>query len=334
MLCNAFIMGLITTLLILPLSEVAIADDTFKLLATYHGVGKVVASVVGPGPTQGSERLYQSYFHSGNTFEIVSIDPDTGVYEVFVSPVASEEGARALAVGPDGNIYIGTLPRAHIMHLNPRTGEFKDMGRPSKTEYYIWQLTLGADQKLYGATYPSAKLIRFDPTTGKGEDLGKMDPKEQYARSIAASDDGFIYTGIGSQKTHMVAYEIATGHHRDILPKKYQVRGFARVYRGEDGQVYGQIGKQHFRLEGWKATPIPASDARKELSNRLKDKRSVQTEKDAIRISTSSENDETIRPFRYTGKEIAVFRLGLGPDGIIYGSTFIAKMMVESVPNS
>jgi hypothetical protein len=281
----------------------------------------VFASVVGPGPTQGSERLYQSYFHKSSTFEIVSIDPDTGTHEVFVSPVKSEEGARALAVGPEGNIYLGTLPQAHILRLNPRTGEFKDMGRPSKTEQYIWQLTLGSDQKLYGCTYPSAKLIRFDPATGVGADLGRMDAKEQYARSIAASDNGFIYIGIGSEKSHLVAYEIASGRHMDILPKQYRDKGFGKVYRGEDGRVYGQKGKQYFRLQGWKAIPIPATDASKEFSNRLKDGRLVHTEEGVVRMSPSARTSETTHSFHYTGKDLAIFRLGLGPDGMIYGST-------------
>src|SRR5205807_10616038 len=129
---------------------------------------------------------------------------------------------------------VGTLSSAHILRLDPGTGEFTDMGRPSPTEQDSWRLAQGSGHKLYGGTYPSAKIVRFDPATGKGEDLGRMDPTEEYARTLAASDDGFVYTGIGTSKAHLVAYEIATGQHRDLLPPQNQTTGTAAVHRGDD----------------------------------------------------------------------------------------------------
>jgi hypothetical protein len=327
-----FAIGLVATLFLsISSSEAVLESNAFKHLATYRGLGAVLSSMLGPGPTPGSEHLYQSYVHIGGTLEIVSIDQDKGEHKVFVSPVKSEQGAWAMAVGPDGNIYVGTLPGAHILRLDPRTGKFTDMGRPSKTEQYIWQLALGFDKKLYGCTYPSAKIVRFDPTTGKGEDLGRMDPTEQYARSIAASDDGFVYTGIGTSKAHLVAYEIATGQYRDILPKKHQVTGTASVYHGDDGKVYGQVPKahpldkmgQHFRLEGWNAVPISASESRREPSNRLKDGRIMQVADGIVRVRDPRTNSEVKHSFRYAGKEINIFRLGLGPDRMLYASSVL-----------
>ena len=82
----------------------------FERVAAFRQRGGVLAEVVGPGPESGSERLYQSYFYTGSDLEIVAVNPATGDAQTFASPVPGESGAWGLALGPDGNIYVGTLP--------------------------------------------------------------------------------------------------------------------------------------------------------------------------------------------------------------------------------
>jgi len=300
------------------------AAGEFEHLATFRGVGKVLASVVGPGPAPGTERLYQSYIYAGSTLEIVAVDPETGGHAVYQSPVPSEYGAWALAAGPDGNIYVGTLPQAHLLKLEPATGRFTDLGRPSQTEQYIWQLALGPDRKLYGCTYPSAKLVRFDPATGRSEDLGRMDPQEKYARFVAASDDGFVYVGIGSSQAQIAAYEIASGKHKDVLPEKYQAAGFAELHRGDDGRVYARVEGHNFRLEKWEAVSIQPSEVRTEQEKKLATGRVItQVGESRLRLLDPKTKREIERPFDYKGKELNIFRLGIGPDGMLYGSSLM-----------
>ena len=300
------------------------SPNGFRCLLTYRGIGAVLTSLAGPGPTPGSQRFYQSYIYSSR-LELVSLDPETGAFEVFTSPVEGENAAWALAWGKDDNLYVGTLPHAHLLRLDPRAGSFVDLGRPSESEQYIWGLTLGSDGKLYGGTYPSAKLIRFDPETGVSEDLGRMDPAEQYAHSVAASGDGFIYIGIGYGMTHVAAYEIATGQHRDILPEQYRVPGVANVHRRNDGQVYATSGTRVFRLAGWEASLVPSEAVPKApLINQLNDGRLiVQAGNGVVQVRDSATDETRERPFRYEGSELGIFRLGVGPDGWLYGSGFM-----------
>jgi streptogramin lyase len=175
--------------------------------------------------------------------------------------VSEESGAWALARDEFDNLYIGTLPHAHLLQLNPRTGDFRDLGRPSDSEAYIWALTLGADGKLYGATYPSAKLIRFDPSSGRSDDLGSLDAQEHYARWIAASEDGFIYIGVGYAVAHLIAYEIASDQYRDILPGQYHTSGVVSVGRRSDGLVYASMG-----MEGHRRNPFSGAQRASEQS--------------------------------------------------------------------
>ncbi len=152
----------------------------FELMAKYRGWGGRVASTVGPGPTPGSQRIYVSYLYFESTLEVVAIDPETGSTVVFKNPAKGEFGARNITVGPDGDIYLGTLTHAHFLKLDVKQGKLIDLGRPSPTEQYILDVAFGSDKRLYGSTYPSCKLVRYDPLTGRLSDLGRMDPTEEY----------------------------------------------------------------------------------------------------------------------------------------------------------
>jgi outer membrane protein assembly factor BamB len=119
----------------------AAAQGHFEKLATLRTLGLVVGQTVAPGPGGLGQRLYISYLYVNHTIDVVSVDPDTGQFQVFANPAASETGARAMITGPDGKIYLGTLNGAHFYCLDPKAGTLVDLGRPSATESYIWAVT-------------------------------------------------------------------------------------------------------------------------------------------------------------------------------------------------
>jgi hypothetical protein len=305
----------------------------FQYVTTYRGLGALVASAVGPGPKSGTERLYLSYLYVDHTIDVVAIDPATGVTKVFPNPAPTESGARCMAVGPDGNIYLGTLPRAHFLRLDPKTARLVDLGRPSETEEYIWDVAFGSDSKLYGATYPEAKLVRYDPASGKMDDLGRMDPVEQYAHYVAGSRDGFMYVGIGTSNANIAAYQIATGVHREILPPAFQKVGQAVVYKAQDGNVYGRLGTKYFRLQDFTATPIPENQASPPADNNtLRDGSKVSASGRMLRIVTA--NGETTEPrFEYAGNVLNIFRVAFGPDRRLYGSSILPIHLLRLDPD-
>ena len=306
--------------------------EGFTLHARFVGIGGQLNTIVGPGPAPGTERVYATHIYVGQTLDLVAVDPLTGETDVFSSPVPTEIGAWALAVGPDGCIYVGTLPNAHILKLDWTQRALVDLGRPSPTEQYIWQLAVGADGKLYGCTYPGAKLVRFDPATGLGEDLGRMDPKELYARYVAADEEGFIYTGIGMATRHLVAYEIATATYRDILPPDLAGPGCCTVNRGDDGKVYATAGDTHLRLDGWTATVIPAEQHRPAPPLRLADGRLVSYDGRTVTVRDAATGETVAKPVAYAGKPIDLFRISLGPDGKLYGSTALPLYFLRADP--
>jgi streptogramin lyase len=311
------------------------SSGNFELIANYQGRGGMVSSVVGPGPTPGSQRFYASVLYYEGTLDLLSIDHDTGKTQVFHSPLPLEEGAWGMTMGPDGNVYLGTCAHAHFFKHDPKQGTFVDLGRPSLTEQWIWDVAFGSDNRLYGVTSPNSKLVRYDPATGQLADLGRLDPTQQYARTIVASNDGFIYAGIGSAKANIAAYEIRTGKIEEILPPAAQAVAFANVYRGTDGNIYGAVGTNQFRLTQWTATALqPEHVVRPAPRNLLPDGRyfSLSNTHGTLTLAATNTNshDTVSHEIAYQGKDIPLFRIGMGPDGALYGSSTLPSNLLRA----
>jgi streptogramin lyase len=308
------------------------SQGRFELIADYHGIGGASVTIVGPGPVPGSERLYISYTYNQNTFDILSVDPDTGASTVLTNPVPGEFSAYGLAAGPDGNIYMGTAPKAHFVKLDPKRGTLVDLGRPAAAEEWIFDTAFGSDKRLYGTTYPSAKLVRYTPQTGALEDLGRLDPTEQYARYIVSSDDGFLYVGIGSSKANVAVYQIATMQRKEILPAEAQTSGIAKVYRGQDGNIYASVGTRIFQCNHWMATEITGARP-PERRQALRDGRipAVAGEHGHLKLGVShpGANDEVDHEVPYAGQKLGLFRIAFGPDGVLYGSSVLPIHLVQ-----
>ena len=301
--------------------------NTYSKISQYTNLGEAVNWTVAPGSAGQAQQVYISYKYYNGSFDLVEADPYTGNFRIHPSPIPGEWGANAEVTGPDGNIYLGTLPHAHWVRYSPRTDTMTDLGIASSTEEYIWNITVGADHKIYGVTYPNAKLVQLDPATGKYTDLGRMDPTQQYARFIVASQDGFLYIGIGSQKSTVVAYNIATKQHTAILP--YQGVDIAYVYMGNDNNIYAQLPDGSYELAGGVATKIPTTSlAPKKSTGILNDGSSVKVVRNQITINQPG-GVSTSHTFNYTGKGVDLYRLGLGPDGKIYGSTVLPAYLVS-----
>lgn len=340
--------GLFFILVFSPFSHsdaVSITNTTaepgaFHLVANSQGTGAVVASIVGPGPTEGSQRFYVSYFYSNNTFDILSINPDDGTFTVFHNPVAPtngapENGARnGAAVGPDGNIYFGTDPHAHFIRIDPKANAIVDLGRPAKTESNMWNVGVGSDGKIYGVTYPNCKLVSYDPATGALADLGQMDPTEKYGLTILGDNDGWLYIGVGYEHANIVAYNIKDKTATPLLSADQRLTGQGKVYRGTDGNIYGTVnGIYNFQLSNGTAIPLAGKKAFPMMNaNVLSDNRALSITLNGtpiLTVTNPSDNSKTTYPLNYNGSDLKLFRVGLGPDNALYASTILPLNLVK-----
>jgi hypothetical protein len=319
------------TLLCLGILACAQAPGTqdhseFELLGNYRALGGLVASTVAPGPTANSERLYASYLYADNTLDVVAMNPANGETEVFRNPVPGEYGARNIAVGPDGDVYLGTLPHAHFLRVDRHNHWLVDLGRPSPSEQYIWDVAFGADHRLYGVTYPGCRLVRYDPATHKLEDLGKLDPLEKYGRWIVAGKDGYLYIGLGTAKANIAVFDTRTGEFREVLPRDAQVVGVPKPYIGVDGKAYATLNDRLFQLDGFDIRELPPSAAAKPVNpDTLQDGRTLDLSEDGgvLTITQPKTHAQTRVKIFYQGEDLQVFRICFGPDGVLYGSSIL-----------
>ncbi len=157
----------------------------------------------------------------------------------------SHVAAIAAADGRTLYAYAGS-PHAHFMRYDPVTDELTDLGAPAQNASYFAQGELAPDGRFYIGTYPRAQLVWIDIATGEMGTTGKItDSRENryIFPSVAASDDNIIYCPVGLHHQEMYAYDPATGEATQILPDGLSAQPHSpRVWRGQDGRVYGQTG--------------------------------------------------------------------------------------------
>jgi hypothetical protein len=309
----------------------------FERLAEFSAAGGAYASTIGPARTPGKEALYTTYTYTDDTFDLVATDPETGQQTVFTNPIQGEYGARSMVLGPDQSLYVGTLPHAHLLRFNPTEGRLIDLGRPSPDATFLWSLAAGKDGKIYGGTFPNARLIRFDPRTGKLEDLLRADPIESYVRYLAAGADGFIYCGIGSAHMGVAAYNTRTGVLTQILPANLRTAGFCQVFQAESGEVYATAGDLRFRLKDGIATPVPPRECPPPRNpGRMKNGSSVTISDRKLQVINPKQPSllSTPKILDYAGRHLNLFRMGLGPDHMIYLNSEIPARFSRFDPKS
>ncbi|MBI2421551.1 MAG: PQQ-like beta-propeller repeat protein [Candidatus Hydrogenedentes bacterium] len=340
--------------LILALGATAELAAPFESLGIPVRKAGLMGTIVGPGPTEGSERIYINMRQDGGKLFLVSIDPETGATEQFQSPVGT--GAWGFMTGPDGRIYLGTHegPDANdsgmLLVFDPKQPEkqIQAIGKPSDTESYLWMFCTGADQKIYGCTFPGAKIVSYDPATGAMADHGVMDETQQYSRNICTGPDGMIYVGIGYGRANVVRFDPKTGAHESILPEQYRAdpkQTTASVWRGVDGAVYvsaismtagadGQpeAGSATLRVE--KAGLVEVANAPAAVTHTtLRDGRHVSNVTiDGAYDLVSPDGAVEKRTFTYASAGCGLFMVDNGPLGRIYGGTFMPNELFHYDP--
>lgn len=330
-------------LLVVHGSGASAQTSAFEVIGVPVVKAGLMGTLVGPGPTDGSERIYVNFRQDGGKLFLVAIDPESGATEQFQSPVGT--GAWGFIVGPDNKIYLGTHEgpdpgdSGQILVFDPKhpEKEIEVVGRPAASESYLWMYTIGPDGKLYACTYPGAKIVSYDPATGAMADHGVMDPSQKYTRNIVTGPDGMIYVGVGYGRANVVRLDPKTGEHVAILPEQYRShksQTFASVQLGVDGQVYisaaTMVTNDAGELVQKAAILVPDGDTVKDVAERpaivnqvtLKDGRRVaDVTIDGTYTLVSPDGATETRSFTYEGAGSGIFMVDNGPLGRIYGGT-------------
>lgn len=282
---------------------------------------------------QGQRHFYQARGQSPTPFFIMDTNMDTGETVQINCDVEGALFPWGMCVASNRKVYIGTADGGHLFEYDPETQKLRHLGRPGN-ETYIWTLDEGTDGKIYGGTYGHCKIIRYDPETDTSEDLGRMDPTEKYVRWVVASDDGYVYGGLGSSKFGVVAYDIESATWEQLIPEEQRGAGWGRLHKSPDGEIYAQTPIGNYKLE--KGKTIPVDDIPKVVNFLYPDGSRITTydQNNGILTLTEPDGEKISREFHPENAGSRLFVMHTGPDNKVYGSSFLPLRLFVHDPET
>lgn len=172
-------------------------------------------------------------------YALLRVDLDTGKVEQHPvgfplgdSPFASILSKRGRFYSHFGSHFVEYDPDKRNFTLCRKTVPQMAMSMTEDRQGVIWS-----------ATYPRSGLASFDPKSGRFEDYGHLYQQDwaQYPRSIADDDSGWVYLGVGSTACQILAFDSRSRRTTPLVPEGERAHGYASVFAGTDGKVYGQI---------------------------------------------------------------------------------------------
>lgn len=226
--------------------------------------------------------------------------------------------------GPDQRLYAYSGQPGHFLRYDPVTEELTDLGVPAEGASYWMRSFVDADDVFWIGTYPRCELVSCDMKTGEIRSHGKFagDANEKYIVDVTGSDDGVIYCSVGLHHEELWSYRPESGERRQILPAPLnESQGAPKLWRGEDGQVYGSADGQTFRCEPGKVVLGETAAERREPRENLIDGTlygRIDNRGRLVKIRAGEE--DTYLDVGYLGEPQRLYTVGPIVDGRLYGS--------------
>ncbi len=209
-----------------------------------HGVATPIANHRGTVATVDAQGrnvvLVWLYDHRGG-YALLLIDAESGAAEQFPVPFDQQGDGPFAALLSSRNRYYSHFG-CHFVEFDPQRRAFTFHRRT--VPQMAMSMTEDDGGRIWSGTYPDSAAACYDPATGDFRDYGSLYAQNwrQYPRSIAADDAGWIYLGIGSAASQILALDPVSGAAAPLLAAGERVQAYAHVYRDRDGKVYGHTG--------------------------------------------------------------------------------------------
>jgi len=305
-----------------------------------------VATVDGDGRNVALVWLFD---HTGG-YALLVIDAETGESRQLPMPFPSRGDCPYSSILSSNNRYY-THFASHFVEYDPVAGEFTFFHETAPQ--MAMSMTEDDNGVIWSATYPQSGVVSYNPATGEFRDYGQLYQQNwaQYPRSVVADDRGWIYLGVGSTASQIVALDPETGEVTPILPEDERVQASATVYRGENGKVYASDGSTRddawFELYEGKATRMAKPEdvtwksyitGHQGLFHRNfpdgKILRVCNLAERQLVVEDPETNETTEVAFDYTSEGAHLMGMATAPNGTIAGGTAFPMCFFNYIPET
>lgn len=326
---RTFVAGGGASLLGIAFWQLGAADPIEDLGPPPVNVGRLHDMRLGPNERGELTRVYMAFAQATDRPPfLLMVDAIAGSSRQFYPPSGAEvQGFKSVYVARDGWVYVGGYAPARLLRLDPRRPDMglQDLGVLPDANM-IWWMLEAADDRVYMTTSGEARLYSWDPAKRAIHDHGGLSTENKYATVLLATPRGDrLYAVVAPQRYDVVAYDVASGARRGLLPASERGIGFIGILRGDDGRL---------RAELTDDTLVRASD--EEVVGlpqyRLDDGRWLRATAEEL---TLIEGDGTItrRPLKYEA-QAWLNRLHAAPDGSVFASTESPLRVCHYSPSS
>jgi hypothetical protein len=306
----------------------------------HHGVATPVSNHRGTVATvdgQGRNVVLVWLFDHRGGYALLSIDAETG-----------ESAQHPVPFPPGGDCPYASIlssKNKYYAHFNSYFCEFDpEQGAFTFYQQTAPQMAMGMTEDdagiIWSVTYPNSGVVSFNPDTREFTDYGHVYDQnwKQYQRDVAADDAGWVYFGIGSTASQIIAFNPASREAIPVIPEADRVKGSGTVVRDMNGKVYGHTGSGEdadwYELHGGTIAQIskPASIDPKpiitgsqslfhrEFPNGTLLKACDLVERVLVVEDPASQETKTLA-FDYTSEGAHIMGIAAAPDGTIAGGT-------------
>ncbi len=319
---------------------------------SHHGVATPVSKDRGTVATIDGEGrnvvLVWLFDHRGG-YALLMLDAETGKSEEIPVPFPPGGDCPYSSILSSGNKYY-THFNSHFAEFDPveRAFTFSTRTKP--------QMAMGMTEDdngvIWSVTYPNSGVVSFDPATRSFEDYGYVHEENwrQYQRYVAADDAGWVYFGIGSTASQVIAFDPISREAKAMVPESERVKGSGYVYRDMNGKVYGHGGggkEDWYEFHKGVGTKItqPESMAKKPIitssqslfHTEFPDGQHLKA-CDLINRILVVEDPKTGEskklPFDYTSEGAHIMGIAAAPDGTLCGGTAFPMRFFSYNPKS
>jgi hypothetical protein len=313
----------------------------------------------GRGP-DGKDSLLASMGQNNGGLFVLDIDLATGHCRQFNAPSGQQQYPTASFRSPrTGVLYLGSHTDGHLLRYDPAhpTRGLEDLGAIAGDHAtFPTGITETTDGAIWIGGYPDCSLTRFDPATGQFTRFGMMDPTDKYLYPLSGAD-GTLAALTRVVHPHLIVIDPQTGAQKTVGPVTSPENKTQRLlfYKGLDGLLYLETHEGNFRVRGdhlepaaYLPMPLPPFLAAGSTPVTFRDILPMPSGTIALwddgddgagtfrRLRLTSTNPTVatrLLPLDWQGSGTNLFTLHRGPDGNIYGSSFLPEHIFRCAPD-